>query len=218
MAASRRRVLTAATPLSGLVPAAVTARRGLADAITTPTTLAEFALASGVYVALTLAVGAIVLAVSPSTVRTVEDRVDERPATAGAIGLGVLVGGVVVLAMVSAAATLLVEFGAPEILERVPFVAMVAASAAVTVANTIGIVAVGSILLRGVGSGTDPNGWLALVVGTVVVQLLYLVPLVNVGVALCLVALATGAILGQRWQDRGSGPADSEPRESAADG
>ncbi|MGQ3411188.1 hypothetical protein ACT4ML_02865 [Natrinema sp. LN54] len=218
MAASRHRISTAAIPLSGPVPAAVTARRDLADAVTNPATPTEFALAFGVYVGLTLAVGALVLAVSPSTVRAVEDRLDERPATAGVIGVGVVVGGVVLLATVSAATTLLVGFGAPEILERVPLVAMVAASAALTVANTIGIVAVGSFLLRGVGSGTDPNRWLALVVGTVVVQLLYLVPLVNVAVALCLVALATGAILGQWWQDRGSGSADSEPRESAADG
>lgn len=192
-----------------------------------PTTLGEFAVVFGVYALFTLVVGAILLAISTSSVRAIEGRLVADPLNAGAIGLGVLVGGFVALVVASAVTATLVGVGAPAIVGRAPIALTVALSAGLTVANTIGIITAGSVLLRRVGLSDDahPNPWLALVVGTITVQLLYLVPLVNLVVALVVVGLATGATVEYWWTDRDEnggegedeGPSDPEPREDALD-
>jgi len=72
-------------------------------------------------------------------------------------------------------------------------------------------------VLRRLRDEPEPNPWLALVVGALVVQVLYLVPLLNLAVAVFVVALATGAIVGQWWQGRAGEPSESEPSQQTAD-
>lgn len=207
---AHRRITVGAIVLLSLTPAPVTAQGGLRDAATSPTTLEELALAFGIYVAVTFVVGAIVLLLSQSFVRAVESRIDERPLNAGVIGLGVLVGSFVALVVANAVASLLVESGAPAVVGLVPAALAFAVSVAVTVVNTIGIIVVGSGLLDRVGSGGEPNPWLALVVGTLLVQLLYLVPLVNVVVGIAVLSLATGGVISHWWHDRRTDRTDAE--------
>lgn len=212
-----RHVTATAITLLALVPVRVAAQGGLEDAVTSPTTPEELALAYGIYVAVTLVVGAIVLTVSQAFVRAVEKRIDERPLNAGAVGLGVLVGSFVALVVANAVASLLVESGVPAVVGLVPAILAFAISVGVTVINTIGIIVVGSVLLHRVGSGGEPNPWLALVVGALVVQLLYLIPIVNVVVGICVLALATGGVISHWWHDRRNGRADAEQRTRSAD-
>ncbi|WP_226480471.1 hypothetical protein [Natrinema amylolyticum] len=207
--------LETATTLLTLVPASVAARSDLEDVVTNPATLEELALAVGLYVLATVVIGALVLAVSQSSVRRIETRIVEEPVTTGVIGIGVLVGGVVAFAVLTAAASLLVAIGAPEPVGTVLEALTVAFPIALTIANTVGVIVLGSRLLRWVGRG--PNPWLALVVGAIAVNVLYLIPVVNIVTVLGLVALATGAIAGQWWRDRGNESSDSTPRERSAD-
>lgn len=213
----RRYTLAVAVTLLALVPTPAAAQGGLRDTVANPTTLEEIAIAFGSYIAVTLVVGAIVLTVGRSYVRTIDARLGDDPVSAGVIGLGVLVGGFVVLAATEAVVALLVDAGAPAVLEGAPTLLGIVASIGLTVINTIGMIVAGSILLRRLGDETAPNPWLALVVGALVVQVLYLVPLVNLVVAVSVVAFATGAIVGQWWQSRDAGPSESDPRERMAD-
>ena len=212
-----RYALAGAVALLAFVPASAAAQRGLGGTLANPTTPEDLALAFGVYVAVTLVVGAVVLTVDRSYARTIEAHIGDDPLSAGAIGLGVLVGGFVALAATGAVVALLVDAGAPAMLESAPLLLGVVASVALTVVNTIGMIAAGLIVLRRLRDEPEPNPWLALVVGAVVVQVLYLVPLLNLLVAICVVAPTTGAIVGQWWQNRAAGSSESEPHEPTVD-
>ncbi|QCW03084.1 hypothetical protein [Natrinema pallidum] len=207
--------LTPPTTLRSHGPAAV-GPSDLETAVTNPTTPEELAFAFGLYVLGTIAIGAVVLAVSQSSVRRLEARIVERPVPTGVIGIGVLVGGGVALAVVTATASFLVAAGAPAPVGTGLEALALAFPIGLTVANTVGVIVFGSRLLRRVGRGPKPNLWLALAVGAITVNVLYLIPVVNVSIVVGLVAVATGAIAGQWWHDRGE--ADSEPRERSADG
>ncbi|MFD1563405.1 hypothetical protein ACFR99_07580 [Haloarchaeobius amylolyticus] len=209
--------LAGAVALLALVPAPAAAQRGLRDTLANPTTPGELALAFGVYVAVTLVVGAIVLTVDRSSVRSIETRLRDDPVSAGVIGIGVLVGGFVAFAAMGAVVALLVDAGAPAILEGAPTVVGIGVSVGLTVVNTIGMIVAGLVVLRRLRDDPAPNPWLALVVGALVVQLLYLVPFLNLVVAIFVVALATGAIVGQWWQGRTAESSDSEPSQQTAD-
>ncbi|ELY80883.1 hypothetical protein [Natrinema gari] len=206
---------TSTTPRSH-GPAAVTPS-DLGSTITNPATPEELALAFGVYVLGTIAIGAVVLAVSQSSVRRLETRIVERPVPTGVIGIGILVGGGVALTAVTATASFLVAAGVPAPvgtgLEALALVFPIG----LTVANTVGVIVLGSRLLRRAGRGPNPNLWLALAVGAITVNVFYLIPVVNVVTVVGLVAVATGAIAGQWWHDRGEDPSDSTPREQSAD-
>ncbi|WP_121741533.1 hypothetical protein [Natronorubrum halophilum] len=157
---------------------------------------------SGYYSLLTLSVGAILLAVSRSSVRRIEARILENPLNAGAIGFGALVGSALAVASVRAVVALLTERGLPPTVGFALALSAVVVPVLLTLANTIGIILAGSALLRHFGDGSESNPWLALVVGTVVVNLLYLIPVVNILVIVGLVSVATGGIVGQWWHDR----------------
>ncbi|TMT87633.1 hypothetical protein E2L06_13975 [Haloterrigena sp. H1] len=212
-----RYALAGAVALLALVPIPAAAQRGLRDTLANPTTPEDLALAFGVYVAVTLVIGATVLTVDRSYVRSIETRLRDDPVSAGVIGLGVLVGGFVAFAAMGAVVALLVDAGAPAALESVPTLVGIGVSVGLTVINTIGMIVAGLVVLRRLRDEPEPNPWLALVVGALVVQVLYLVPLLNLAVAVFVVALATGAIVGQWWQGRAGEPSESEPSQQTAD-
>ncbi|WP_222917063.1 hypothetical protein [Natrinema sp. SYSU A 869] len=213
-----RYTLVTAITLSTLVPATVTGRSDLEDVVTNPATLEELALAVGLYVLATVVIGALVLAVSQSSVRRIETRIVEEPVTTGVIGIAILVGGVVAFAVLMAVASLLVAVGVPEPVGTGLEALTVVFPIALTVSNTVGVIVLGSRLLRRAGRGPKPNPWLALVVGAITVNVLYLIPVVNIVVVLGLVAVATGAIASQWWHNRGDESSDSTPRKRSADG
>ena len=212
-----RHTLAAVLVLLALGPTPAAAQRGLRETVTSPSTSEELAVAFGLYVIVTLAVGAIILTVDRSYVRRTDAQLAADPVSAGAIGLGILVGGFVALNVTGAIATLLVDAGAPVVLENAPLLLGLVASVALTVVNTIGMIVAGLVLLRRLRDDTDPNPWLALVVGAVAVQVLYLVPLVNLLVAICVVALATGGIVTQWWQRRTATPSESTTSQQTTD-
>lgn len=212
-----RYALAGAVAVPAFVPVPAAAQRGLRDTLANPTTPADLALAFAVYIAVTLAVGALVLTVGRSSVQAIEARLRDEPVSAGVIGIGILVGGFVVFAAISAVVALLVDAGAPAVLESAPLVVGAVASVALTVVNTIGMIVAGMVVLRQFRDEPAPNPWLALVVGALVVQLLYLVPLVNLVVAVFVVALATGGIAGHWWQTRDGELSASEPRDELID-
>ncbi|ELY84121.1 hypothetical protein [Natrinema altunense] len=209
--------LTTLTTLRSHGPAAVTPS-DLENVVTNPATPEELALAFGLYVLGTIAIGAVVLAVSQSSVRRLETRIVERPVPTGVIGIGVLVGGGVAFAVVTATASYLVAAGVPASVGTGLEALALAFPIGLTVANTVGVIVLGSRLLRRVGRGPKPNLWLALAVGAITVNVLYLLPVVNVVTVIGLVAVATGAIAGQWWHDRRESQSDSTPRERSADG
>jgi|GEM_PF-2151641 len=213
----RRYVLATAVALLVFTPTPAAAQRGLRDTLANPTTPEELALAFGSYIAVTLVVGAVVLTIDRSYVRSIETRLVDDPVSAGVIGIGVLVGGFVVFAAMSAVVALLVDAGAPAALEAVTTLVGIGVSVGLTVVNTIGMIVAGLVVLRRLRDEPEPNPWLALVVGALVVQVLYLVPLLNLVVAIFVVALATGTIVGQWWQGRTAGSSDSEPSQQTAD-
>ena len=213
----RRHALAAAIALLAFAPMPAAAQRGFRDTLANPTTPEEIALAFGIYVAVTLVIGALVLSIDRSYVRSIEARLSDDPVSVGVIGLGVLVGGFVVFAALGAVVALLVDAGAPAALEVVPTFVGIGISVGLTVINTIGMIVAGLVVLRRLRDEPEPNPWLALVVGALVVQVLYLVPLLNLAVAIFVVALATGAIVGQWWQGRTADPSESESHEQILD-
>ena len=160
---------------------------------------------------------AVVLTIDRSYVRSIEMRLVDDPVSAGVIGIGVLVGGFVVFAAMGAVVALLVDAGAPAALESVPTLVGIGVSVGLTVINTIGMIVAGLVVLRRLRDEPEPNPWLALVVGALVVQVLYLVPLLNLVVAIFVVALATGTIVGQWWEGRTGEPSESESHEQLID-
>ncbi|MFA9417077.1 hypothetical protein [Natrinema sp. HArc-T2] len=213
----RRSVLATAVALLAFAPTPAAAQRGLRDTLANPTTPEELALAFGSYIAVTLVVGAVVLTIDRSYVRSIEMRLVDDPVSAGVIGIGVLVGGFVVFAAMGAVVALLVDAGAPAALESVPTLVGIGVSIGLTVVNTIGMIVAGLVVLRRLRDEPEPNPWLALIVGALVVQVLYLVPLLNLVVAIFVVALATGTIVGQWWQGRTGEPSESESHEQLID-
>ena len=212
-----RYAVAGALAVLAVVPTPAAAQRGLRETLANPATPAELALSFGVYVAVTLAVGALVLTVDRPSVRAIETRLRDDPVSAGVIGIGILVGGFVAFAATGAAVALLVDAGGPAILENVPLVVGAIASVALTVANTVGMIVAGLVVLRRLRDGSAPNPWLALVVGALGVQLLYLVPLFNLVVAVFVVALASGAIVDRWWQARSDEPSEPDNHDRLPD-
>ena len=84
----RRHALAAAIALLAFAPMPAAAQRGFRDTLANPTTPEEIALAFGIYVAVTLVIGALVLSIDRSYVRSIEARLSDDPVSVGVIGLG----------------------------------------------------------------------------------------------------------------------------------
>jgi len=136
--------------------------------------------------------------------RVPPDGVTDRPARSTGVGLLTVFAVPLVLLLVA-----LTIVGIP-----LSLVGAVAFTVLVWVAVVYGQYALGVWALS---VADRENRWLALVVGALVVQVLYLVPLLNLAVAVFVVALATGAIVGQWWQGRAGEPSESEPSQQTAD-
>ncbi|WP_418281112.1 hypothetical protein [Halorubrum sp. DTA98] len=180
---------------------------------TDPTTAAGVALIAafvlivyGSSVAFSVLLGAAVLGTSKlfgsgTYVPTVERLMRDGPVRSAAIGLAALVGGAIGTFLLVIVLLFAVELGAPEPLPMAIVIPFVAGTAFVYAAVTVGTIALGSVLLRRFGEG-EPNDWLALAVGSLVVN----VPGVNLLVAPPLTCVAAGAMIDERWRawrDRG---------------
>lgn len=154
------------------------------------------------YVLVSVAIGAVVLAVSGfagsgSYVRAIERRIYERPVRTGAVGVGAIGGGLLGTALLAFAVVPLLGFGLPEPVVFVLAIPVVAGSLLLYVAAAIGTIVLGSYLLRRSRDG-EPNRWLALAVGALVVN----APLLNVVLAFVVLFLGTGAMVGHWWSNR----------------
>lgn len=155
-----------------------------------------------VYVAFSIFVGVLVLFVSEfvfgdSYVSAIEAHVYDHPFRSGAVGVGALLGGTVGIFLLMVVLLVLLELGLPEpavLLSAVPFFA---GMVLVYVGATVGTIVVGAYLLRLVGAG-DPNLWIALVLGALVVNL----PGLNVVLAFVVLFVGVGAMFDHWWQHR----------------
>ncbi|RDI72281.1 hypothetical protein [Halopelagius longus] len=207
-----RQFLAWTTLLLASVPATVAAQ-SVPETVpdSTAALLVLGVLVYAIYVAISVVVGGVVLVVSNvrssgSYVRDIEKRIYARPLRSGALGIGVIVGGVVGTLLLSIGATSLVAFGAPEPLGLVSVVPLLGGTLFLSVASAVGTIVLGSYLLRKVRGG-EPNHWLALVVGSLVVN----VPVLNIVLAIPVVFLGAGAIVGRRWSNRRDGPSEPGP-------
>lgn len=144
----------------------------------------------------TLGLGVLVLAVSAaagsgSPVRAVEERLSDRPVRSAAVGIGTLVGGVVGIVLLTFA--LLVAVGLPEPVALLVAIPFFGAQLFVSIAATVGAIAIGSFLLRRLRGG-ESSLWLALAVGALVVT----IPVLNFPVATLALAHGTGAMIDYR--------------------
>jgi len=158
-----------------------------------------------VYVALSLVVGVVVLSVSEfvcseSYVRAVEARIRDSPGRAGAIGVGVMIAASVGYVLLLIVLLVLVAVGLPEPVSLLAAVPLFAGTVFLYVGSTVGTVVFGSSLLGRVGR-EEPNLWLALVVGALIVN----VPVLNFVLAFVVLFVGTGGMLDQWWSGRGGG-------------
>ena len=156
-----------------------------------------------VYVAISLVVGVVVLAISEfvcseSYVRAVAARIRDTPGRAGAIGVGAMVGASVGYVLLLVALLVLVAVGLPEPVGLLAAVPLFGGTVFLYVGSTVGTVVFGSYLLRRLGRD-EPNLWLALVVGALVVN----VPILNFVLAFVTLFVGTGGMLDQWWSGRG---------------
>lgn len=212
---SSRRTLGSLVTLLALLPGSAAAQTGSeADGALL---LVGLALIVGVMAAFTIVVGAVVLAVSTPYVEALERRIYDVPVRSGAVGLATLIGGFVLTIVALLVMAVVGEIGGGEpvvdLLGMLVLMALlVGGMVFVTLADVIGSILAGLALLRRFGSG-EPNRWLALVVGSVVVSALYLIPLVNVAAMAVVVGLGAGAMVGH-WRSSRNGGA-SGPGEPA---
>ena len=150
---------------------------------------------------LTLLIGAVVLVISQSYVRRVEERIYDQPVLTGAVGFGAIIGGFVALIAAMIVVALLLAVGVPEPFGLVLAIPFFGWMALLYIAPAICTIVVGSMLLRRFRDG-ESNLWLALVVGALVVGGLSLIPLVNIVIALVVLSLGLGAMVGVWWSGR----------------
>lgn len=200
--------------LLALVPATVAAQ-STSELPSTDPGLSELAVLGlvvyVVYVAFSIAVGVVVLGVSEfvcseSYVRAIEERIYDSPGRAGALGVGATVGGFVGFVLFLVVLLVLVQLGLPEPVGLLAAIPLFGGTLFVYVGSTVGTIVLGSYLLRRLGGG-EPNLWLALVVGSLVVS----VPVLNFVLALLVLFLGTGAMLGRWWSGRRDGPSGPNP-------
>ncbi|SFG56349.1 hypothetical protein SAMN04488063_2428 [Halopelagius inordinatus] len=164
-----------------------------------------------VYVAVSVVFCGLVVAVSEfvssgSYVRDAEKRLYARPVRTGALGIGVVVGGIAGTVLLAVVLLVLVNAGAPEPLSLVAAVPVFGGLLFLSVASAVGTVVLGSALLRRVRGG-EPSLWVALVVGSLVVN----VPLLNLVFGALVAVLGAGAIVGRWWENRRDGPSGPAP-------
>lgn len=163
-------------------------------------------------VAFSVVVGAVVLVaagvlLSGSYVPAVERRIHGRPLRSGVVGLVASVGGLVAFLLLVFALLALVALGVPEPVWLVAAVPFLGGVVFLYVASTLGTVALGSAVLGRLGVD-GPNRWLALVVGSLLVN----VPGLNLLVGSAVLLLGTGAVVDRWLAGRGDGPAGPDPR------
>ena len=166
----------------------------------------------GVYVAVSIAIGVVVLAVSEfvgsgSYVRALERRIYDRPLRSAALGVGTIVGGLVGIFLLTVVLLVLAELGAPDPVALLVAVPLFGGTLLLYVGATIGTIVLGSYLLRRLGDG-DSNLWVALVVGSLVVN----VPGLNLVLAFLVLFLGTGAVVDHWSNGRRDGPSGPQSR------
>lgn len=154
------------------------------------------------YLTVTLVFGGFVLLVAGDRVRRLDTRLGQSTLRATGLGFGGIfasVGGFVLFAL---GIVVLVELGAPEAVGLVLLVPVFVLALAVLFISAVGVIIAGSWLLRTVKQQAEPNLWVALVVGAVSINIALLVPMVNVGVGLLLIALPVGGLIDAWWTAR----------------
>ncbi len=157
-----------------------------------------------VYVSFSIVVGAVILLVSKfvfknSYIESIEKHIYHQPLRSGAIGIGAIVGGFAGVILLMIVLLLSMELGVPEpaiLLSVIPFFAGVIF---IYVGATVGTIVVGAYLLRRLRGG-DPNFWIALVIGALVVN----IPGLNFVLAFVVLFVGTGAMFDLWWQSRHS--------------
>lgn len=210
---SSRRTLGSLVTLLAVLPGSAAAQTGTGAEADGASLLVGLALIVGVMAAFTIVVGAVVLAVSTPYVEALERRIYDAPVRSGAVGIATLIGGFVLTIVALFAVAVVGEIGVGEPVVGLVGMLLLAAlvfggMVLVTLADVIGSIVAGLALLRRFGSG-EPNRWLALVVGSVVVSVLYLVPLVNVAAMAVVVGLGAGAMVGHWRSGRNGGASGS---------
>ncbi|AFZ72918.1 hypothetical protein [Natronobacterium gregoryi] len=145
---------------------------------------------------------------SSSYVRAIETWSYDRPIRSVALGFGSIVGGFVGIVFLMFVVLVLVELGVPEPIVLLLMIAFFAGMLFLYVSATVGTIVFGSYLLRKVGSG-EPNLWLALVVGALVVH----IPLLNFLFGFLVLFLGTGAMVDHWWHGRRGGSSGPESRQ-----
>lgn len=138
--------------------------------------------------------GAVLLLVFPAFSRGVATRVIHAPLRMGGVGLGVAIAVPIVLVLVA-----ITVIGIP-----LALVGVLIAAVAAWIAAVYGQFAVGTWIVS-LADGSSDNGWLALVLGVLLVSLLGLIPILGGIVHLFVSLLGLGALaLGLRtqWQGR----------------
>ncbi|MES3516435.1 MAG: hypothetical protein PPP58_02105 [Natronomonas sp.] len=163
------------------------------------------------YVALSIGVGVVVLFVSEflregSYIGAIERHIYDRPLRSGVVGFGTLVGGFVGFVLSLFVLLVSIELGVPESVVLISILPFVIAVAFVYIGATVGTIVTGAYLLRRLRGG-DPNVWIALVVGALVVNL----PGLNFVLAFVVLFVGTGAMVDHWWQNRRDGPSESNP-------
>jgi len=154
------------------------------------------------YLLVTLVFGGFVLLVAGDRVRQLETRLRQSTLRAAGLGFGGIVGSVIGFVLFALGIVLLVELGAPEAVGLVLLVPFLAVALAVLFVSAVGVIIAGSWLLRTLKQQAEPNLWVGLVVGAVIINIALLVPMVNVGVGLLLIALPLGGLIDAWWTAR----------------
>jgi len=150
------------------------------------------------YLSVTLFVGAAVISNAGGRVRTAGEEVRHHPVETGAFGLGTVaacVGGYLVVGVIAAG---LAELGAPAQVGIFVLVPLVVGVIGLVIAAAVGQLVVGILLLRRFSDDGQPNLWIALVVGTLIVGLTAVLPAGNlIGAATTI--LAIGGVTRRVW-------------------
>jgi hypothetical protein len=210
-----RHALPAVLPAVAAPPAPVVAQ-SLPETPVTDPGVAELAvlglLLYVVPVAFSVVVGAVVLVAAGvllpgSHVHAVESRIHDRPVRTGVVGLVASVGGLVAFVFLLLALLALVALGVPDPVWLVAAVPFLGGVLFLYVASTLGTVALGSSVLGRLGA-VEPNRWLALVVGSLLVN----VPGLNLVFGSAVLLLGTGGVVEQWLTRRRDDPAGPDPQ------
>ncbi|SEH16381.1 hypothetical protein SAMN04487967_2587 [Natronorubrum sediminis] len=210
----RRSLPAVVLTLLALVPSSAAAQNGA----TAPRTLAEILVVMGVYAVITFGVGLLLLAVSQSYVRGVGTHMRRHTLRSFLLGLGAFVASFVAVFAGMFLITGITALGAPDTVSVALMLALVFAFFGfwllILLADALAIIVVGALVLGWVRSSPDPNLWLGLVVGILVVHLVYLIPLVNILVILVLPTIGIGAMIDSWLRTRDEPSAESESQGS----